>query len=304
LATAKAGIKLLHASGAYRGYWEAWRGPLFEFGERLGIHALPVHYYTPIPTQLDHSSATRANSMAGVELDVGAAAARASNLISSYTDALEPLLSGTGPYDPLNPAFHPLDAALLYARILEAKPRRIIEIGSGNSTFVIAQAVRDMAASGEMPHVTCIEPFLPDYLKPKPPEIAEIIEEGLQGVSLQLFKSLEANDILFIDSTHVVRFNSDVVFEILEILPILQPGVIVHFHDIFLPDDYPAEWLEKFRFFWAEQYMLQAFLSMNPNYAIDLPAHSIRKHLSSPASDLIEASGSTVYPGSLWLNRI
>src|ERR1035437_347813 len=145
------------------------------------------------------------------------------------------------------------------------------------SSFVIADALRGAGFTNA--NFTCIEPFLPDYLSPSLPGISEIIERPLQDVDLERFKQLECNDILFIDSTHVVRYGSDVVYEILEILPILRPGVIVHVHDIFFPDDYPQRWLNRDRFFWNEQYMLQAFLCMNPHFQIDIPAHAIRLKL-------------------------
>jgi hypothetical protein len=106
---------------------------------------------------------------------------------------------------------------------------------------------------------TYIEPFLPSYLRPASPHISNIIEKPLQDVGLDKLERLEANDIFFIDSTHVVRYGSDVVYEILEILPSLCPGAIIHIHDIFLPDDYPEQWLSQDRYSWNEQYMLRPF---------------------------------------------
>src|SRR5262249_2682880 len=133
-------------------------------------------------------------------------------------------------------------------------------------------------------------------------EISNIIESPLQEVPLSPFQDLEAGDILFIDSTHVVRFDSDVVYEILEILPVLKPGVVIHVHDIFLPNDYPNEWLKESRFFWTEQYMLQAFLSMNPHFSIDLPVNAISTRLSPDITSMLPKS--SVYPASFWIRRI
>jgi predicted O-methyltransferase YrrM len=292
-ATARFGISALKLSGLYSGYWQHWRGPLFEYAESKGVHVLPVHYYSPIPGPVDRESVRRQNALSGLKIDIGAAQRRARSLIDNYAEGISSLLSGQGAFKPSNSSFAPLDAAILYGVIRDEKPRRIIEIGSGMSTIVMAAAVRDGTLETKL---TCIEPYLPSYLVDNSFN-AEIIERPLQDVSLDRFRSLEAGDILFIDSTHVVRFNSDVVYEILEILPILKPGVIVHVHDIFLPNDYPQEWLEESRFFWNEQYMLQAFLSMNANFQIEIPAHAIK-------ADFDFSAISSTISTSFWMRRL
>lgn len=289
--TAKFGVNALQSSGLYNGYWQLWRGPLFEYAERKGLHILPVHYYTPIPNDSD-TSRRRPTRLAGIQLDIAGGAQRARELLSRYQEGIARLLSGANGFNPNNAGFHPLDAALLYASVREAKPKRVIEIGSGMSSFAIDAAIRDGSLETRF---SCIEPFLPDYLRNGAIK-AEIIEKPLQDVPLAKFQELESGDILFIDSTHVVRFDSDVIYEILEIMPTLAPGVILHVHDIFLPDDYPEAWLRTFRFFWNEQYMLQAFLSMNPNFKIEIPVHAIKDQL-----DFV--SSSDVEPASFWMRR-
>lgn len=300
IAVAKIGVHLLRLSGCYDGYWQQWRGPLFDYAEKAGLHILPVHYYTPIPAQSDFLRRRRKNNMTGIDLDLAAGSARANALLDKYKDQIASFLSGSTDYDPTNSSFHPLDAAILYASISEAKPKRIIEIGSGMSTHVILAALRDAGMTDTI--FTCIEPFLPDYLRKVQKGISEIVELPLQEVQLAKFRELEAGDILFIDSTHVVRFDSDVVYEILEILPILAPGVIVHIHDIFFPNDYPESWLQQYRFFWSEQYMLQAFLSMNQNFEIEIPVNAVRPSL--PYDELLLPSFSTIPAVSLWMRRI
>lgn len=305
---AKAGLRLLKASGHFDGYWNYWRGRFFDQAEDEGLHILPVHYYSPIPTRADRRRTPVPNSMAGIALDIDAAVARANALIGEHIEGVRRLVLGHGAgesyYDPKNDAFHPLDAALLYATIMSNRSGRIIEIGSGHSSRVICQAARDLAAMGRTIDVTCIEPFLPAYLRPAPAEITTIVESPVQEVPLERFTALGEGDILFIDSTHVVRYGSDVLYEILEILPRLAPGVIVHVHDIFLPADYPDAWLDEHRFFWAEQYMLQAFLSMNPNFAIELPAAAIRPWLSAEVRTIVEGSGLEIPSGSFWIRRL
>jgi predicted O-methyltransferase YrrM len=297
-AIAKIGLRALRLSGFYRSYWQHWRGGIFDYAEAQGLHILPVHYYSPIPSSVDTARRRRPNKMTGVKIDFEAGAVRAAHLIEMHRRGIDEVLAGAGGYKTDNGGFFPLDAALLYAIIRDVKPKRIIEIGSGMSTLVMLSAMRELGRSVDL---TCIEPYLPAYLKARRSEINTVIESPLQDLSTELFGVLESGDILFIDSTHVVRFDSDVVFEILEILPTLKPGVIVHVHDIFLPNDYPQEWLTEHRFFWSEQYMLQAFLSMNPNFQIEIPVAAIKDMISL---DGVLRPTSNIQATSLWMRRL
>jgi hypothetical protein len=201
-------------------------------------------------------------------------------LISKYDGELAALFCKPNrtktDYDPNNGGYGTIDAAALYAMVRETRPKRIVEIGSGSSTLVTAAAIRANQAGDPSykPTFTCIEPFLSDYLKGGVPGVSEFIEKPLQDVPLDLFANLEDGDILFIDSTHVVSFGSDVLYEYLTILPALASGVLVHIHDIFLPNDYPENWLKEHRFFWNEQYLLEAFLAMNSSYTIELAVNA------------------------------
>ena len=152
-------------------------------------------------------------------------------------------------------SFGGFDGAMLYAIVKTFSPRRIIEIGSGRSTLISLAALKK---SGHPFSFTAIEPHPRSYIR----DLREIklIETKVENVPLEMFAQLEENDILFIDSSHAVRIDGDVLFEILEILPRLNRGVLVHIHDIFLPKHYPKHWtLEEHRF-WTEQYLVQAFL--------------------------------------------
>jgi hypothetical protein len=301
---AKLGIRALKASGLYNGYWQHWRGRLFDYAEGKGLHILPVHYYSPVP----EVGVAAKRARIGLLLDEKKNAAVLNDLLKKYDRELRALF-GKGDrtptdYDPANEGFGPLDAATLYAFVRERRPKRIIEIGSGNSTLVTAAALRANADvdPGQAAHFTCIEPYLPPYLREGVAGVSEVIEKPLQDVSLELFTSLQAGDILFIDSTHVVSFGSDVVYEYLTILPALASGVLVHIHDIFLPSDYPEPWLKKHRFFWNEQYLLEAFLSMNPSYRVELGVNAASKLIDPVTS--IAAHPSDTYPVSYWISRI
>ena len=166
-----------------------------------------------------------------------------------------------------NSGFGPGDAETWFQMIRLKKPSRIIEIGSGNSTLVAIQALKINASEpgGIYCDHICIEPFEFEWLKETG---VRFIKEKVENLEVDLFRTLNENDILFIDSSHVVRPKGDVLHEILEILPILRKGVIVHFHDIFSPNNYPRHWLLDEVKFWNEQYMLEAFLSSNSDWEV------------------------------------
>lgn len=145
------------------------------------------------------------------------------------------------------------------------KPKKIIEIGSGNSTLLTHNTNMMFNLGIE---ITCIEPYPSDYLR-ELNKIGKItlIEDKLENIDLQLFSTLEENDILFIDSSHVLKLDSDVMFYFTKIFPLLHKNVLVHIHDIFFPYDYPLDWLKQGRF-WNEQYFLYIFLQYNTKFKI------------------------------------
>ncbi|MBA7559908.1 hypothetical protein ES708_01526 [subsurface metagenome] len=165
-------------------------------------------------------------------------------------------------------SFESGDAEYLYNMIRSFKPKRIIEIGSGNSTLMARNAINKNVSesSGQYycEHV-CIEPYEQPWLE----EIGvKVIREKVEDVGLDIFKALNENDILFIDSSHIIRPQGDVLFEYLEILPSLNKGVIIHMHDIFSPKDYLDEWVIDEALLWNEQYLLEAFLTYNKTFRI------------------------------------
>ena len=123
---------------------------------------------------------------------------------------------------------------------------------------------------------------------------------------LSRFEALGENDILFIDSTHALRIGGDVQHEYLEILPRLRPGVLVHAHDVFLPAEYPREWIHESRFFWTEQYLLQAFLAFNERFAVLWGSHFMYMRHEQALARAFRPPGTTLpmTGGSFWMRRI
>jgi len=159
------------------------------------------------------------------------------------------------------------DAEYWYNIVRLKKPKRIIEIGSGHSTKMARLAIQENQRRDdtyECKHI-CIEPYEMLWLEKLG---VEVLRTRVENVDLNFFKQLEVNDILFIDSSHIIRPQGDVLFEYLELLPTLNQGVIVHVHDIFSPRDYLREWVEDEVRFWNEQYLLEAFLTSNTDWKI------------------------------------
>jgi predicted O-methyltransferase YrrM len=195
------------------------------------------------------------------------------------------------------------DAEYLYNIIRHFKPSKIIEIGSGNSTLMAKNAILKNKQENEnytCKH-TCIEPYEQAWLEEC--EI-DLIRERIEFIDKNIFRELGKNDILFIDSSHIIRPQGDVLFEYLEILPILKSGVLIHVHDIFTPRDYLNEWVYK-HFLWNEQYLLEAFLSFNNEFKIigslNYLSHNYRNNLALKCPVFAKQEGRE--PGSIWIVR-
>ena len=232
-----------------------------EISDRWGYHIRPIHYYEPIP---DYRSITaeqikcrRSNPSINFHWPEQLALV---NELAAYSDELKSVA-----FNFENEYFGGFDAAIYYALIRHLKPQRIIEVGGGYSTQIAQQALTGNGAG----HLTCIEPYPEERLVGAKPDVT-LIQKRVQELDLAFFSCLEANDILFIDSSHVAKFGSDVCYEFLEVLPSLSRGVWIHVHDIFFPHDYPSEWLLNRRMAWNEQYFLEAFLSFNRTFSPQL----------------------------------
>lgn len=168
-----------------------------------------------------------------------------------------------------NPAYGIGDASIYFAMLLEFKPRNVIEVGSGYSSAFLLDTVEKFLENETK--VTFIEPY-PDLLykliSEKDRENITLIETGIQGVDVEIFKKLAPNDFVFIDSTHILKTGSDVHHDLFKVLPALGSGVIIHFHDVFWPFEYPKEWVMDENRSWNELYALRAYLTDNDAYEI------------------------------------
>jgi hypothetical protein len=262
--------------------------------DRWGYHIRPIHYYEPIPDfrSITTEQITRRREFPAIDFSWNNQLALLHDL-AGYRDELSTL-----EFNFNNGYFSGFDAAVYYSLIRHRKPQKIIEIGGGHSTLLASKA---LAANGSG-SLICIEPY-PERLNGAGPTL-ELIQKRVEEIDVEFFSGLAANDILFIDSSHTVKFGSDVCYEFLEILPRLAPGVWVHVHDIFFPHDYPAEWLIERRMALNEQYLLEAFLSFNAQFQITLANYWLRlDHVNESARLWPNALSEDFGASSLWMKR-
>lgn len=208
------------------------------------------------------------------------------------------------------PGYPAFDARTLYYMLREHKPARYLEVGSGLSTYYASLAAEKNAAEGRPLHITCIEPYPFDALRTLPD--FELVEGFVQDVPLSRFEELEAGDVLFIDSSHALKIDSDVAFLFLEVVPRLKPGVLVHIHDVHFPYNtpFPADfWLfgERWPVYWQEAMVVQTFLAFNDAFDVLLSTPMVRhdneEFLRERFPDYTALAEDPNPPSSLWLAK-
>ncbi|HKX45092.1 MAG TPA: class I SAM-dependent methyltransferase, partial [Planctomycetota bacterium] len=203
-----------------------------------------------------------------------------------------------------NPSFGPGDAEYLYGLLRERRPRRMVEVGAGLSTLMAWRALERNAREGHPCELTCIEPYEHAWLEQLGPRV---LREPLERAPRSVFGELGAGDVLFVDSSHVVRPGGDVLLEVLELLPALRPGVAVHFHDVFTPWHYPRAWLVDDLKLWNEQYLLEAFLSCNREFRVLGALHWLARRHAAEFEGAFPVYARRDHPwtaGSFWIERV
>ena len=267
-----------------------------QLSDRWGYHIRPIHYYEPLPDfrSITTEQINRRHTYPGIDFRWGEELALLDEL-STYRNELLDI-----EFDFNNDYFGGFDAAVYYSLIRHLQPQRIIEIGGGYSTRIASKAL-SVNGKGKL---TCIEPYPEPRLNGTQLDI-ELIPKRVEEMDPNFFSCLKANDILFIDSSHTVKFGSDVCYEFLEVLPTLKQDIWVHVHDIFFPHDYPAEWLINQRLALNEQYLLEAFLSFNKNFSTHLANYWICLDHGEEAARLWP---DVLFPnhraGSFWMKRV
>jgi hypothetical protein len=252
----------------------------------LGILPVLDHYYQPLinPRKYLTKSLSEDRNLCGIDFNIK----EQLNLLNKFNYNEELLLfpldkKKENEYFFNNYMYSSGDAEYLYNIIRYYKPKRIIEIGSGFSTLMAINAIfkNKLEDTNYRCQHICIEPYESPWLEKLE---VELIRERVENVNSSFFQMLESNDILFIDSSHIIKPQGDLLVEYLEILPAIKSGVLIHIHDIFTPKDYPDGWVYNSHLLWNEQYLLEAFLMYNSEFriigALNYLAHNNKKEFA------------------------
>jgi hypothetical protein len=198
------------------------------------------------------------------------------------------------------------DALVHYGLLRDLKPRRVVEVGAGWSSLLMAEALARNRKEGAHPTVVDqIEPYPRTELLKGLPSDWTLHEAILQRADLGPFEALDAGDVCFYDGSHVARPGSDVVWFFFEVLPRLKPGVLIHVHDIFWPADYPDAWIFERGQTWNEQYVLQGFLMYNSDFRTIICNSALLRQRGDQMAELFGDLPDTQHSASsVWMKRI
>jgi hypothetical protein len=280
------------------------------------VVALKSDYYSPLPSRRKLKATVgrwnKPSSLIGVTYDLAGMKATLKDLLGTYHEEFMELL----PYNEASqlgfgPGYTRLDAQVLYAMLRATKPARYVEVGSGLSTYYASLAAQRNSSDGSRMQITCIEPYPFAALRTIPG--INVIDQEVQDVSVKFFTDLGENDVLFIDSSHIVRLDGDVPFLFLEVLPALNSGPLVHIHDIPFPYHcpYPPQyWIYEsaWPMWWNESMLLHALLCENKQFSVTLSTPLIRHYDEGflraliPDYQTIEEEPNTF--SSIWIKRV
>jgi predicted O-methyltransferase YrrM len=286
---------------------------------RRGVHVArrrdwrlsPNNYYSALPDvdRLDDAVWERESAMVGVAFDPEAQIEFAERELAAFAAELgAPHVAE----DPLelhldNAHFECVDAEIAYAMIRHLRPRRVVELGSGFSTQVLARAARRNGEEGAPCELYAYNPYpserMQAVLERGIAGLTEHVEIEAQALPMETFTQLKAGDVLFIDTSHTVKLGGEVVHLFLEVLPRLAPGVVVHVHDIALPYEYDRRYVIDLQMPWAEQYLLHALLCGNADWEVLFGAQAVARKHPERLRAIVPSLRDHHYPSSFWMRQ-
>lgn len=282
--------------------------PEYADRERASQWVPAGHFYSPYPSieevQEYKNGPRAAGAMGGIDFQDEAQFALMEAFAKLYGDIpfADKPVNGLR-YGYINSSYPAGDSIPLHCMIRHLRPKRIIEVGCGNSSCASLDTNdRFFDSKIEMSFIEPYPDFFHSLLRPEEKSRVRLLVQRLQDVPVSEFERLEPKDILFIDSTHISKLNSDVNYFLFEIFPRIRPGVFIHIHDVFFPFEYPVEWLEEGRA-WNEQYILRAFLQFNDRFKIRFfNTYLFQKHRAWFEKHMPRC---LAHPGgSIWLERV
>jgi len=295
---------------------------VFEAGQHLGVDVLPRHFYSEIPDIRDlkrNRRWQRPYSLVGVRgtdteqqlawLRESCPPDVANRLQSLDLQQRAAVANGALGYGKI-------EADILYSVVYTRRPRRMIQVGAGASTWIALEAAKD---AGYGIQITCVDPYPTDFLQQLSSDGKITLRHApVQELAINELTDLEPGDIFFVDSTHTVSIGSDVNYLILEVFPRLPKGTLAHLHDITMPFDYFPYALSSDLFFWTESVLLHAFLIDNPRFEIRLGCAMLHEVAVAEVQQIIPTYRSPVktdrglavddnvgeFPSSMWLEVV
>lgn len=251
-----------------------------EVAMRAGYRVFPQRFDTPLvnPVEINLQKLAEKRELPGIRIDMEKVAAL-TGLLSPFQNELDKL-PGAG--DPVWSSTYPtIDSAFLYCMIRHLKPKRYIEVGCGYSSRVSSMALRKNQREGHACRTTYIEPY-PGWRLEGVDLFGDLLQKRIEDVPVDYFREMEKNDVLFIDTSHVIKTQNDVEYELLHILPALKPGVQIHIHDVFTPYDQPKDSVlgpgyDNYWGFRNEQYALECLISCTNEFEVTLPLHLMQR---------------------------
>jgi hypothetical protein len=252
-----------------------------ELAEAAGFHVHPRRFDSPLPVpeEVEMAKLSQRRLLPGIDLRIPAALALIRELrpFAAELDSVPYEANGSKGFWFENGSFTDFDAAVLYSLLRHLKPKRYIELGCGFSSLVSSLALERNHQEGAACEASFCdpEPRLDLNLS-----YGRLVKKRVQDLPLEMFTALSSGDVLFIDTSHVLKLQSDIEVELLRILPSLTKGVWIHVHDVFTPYDYPEDWVKRpVRLAFNEQYALECLLSGGNRYEVTIPLHClVREH--------------------------
>ena len=261
--------------------------------KKIGIFPLTSNYYEP-SFNFDNlkKKLSDKRNLPGINLDAQNQIKNLKRL--NYVEELKNLN-----FDFKNNFFEAGDAEIYYQMIRYFKPSRIVEIGSGHSSLVAKEAINKNKIDNFDTKLICIEPYENKWLEKNN---IQVVRQKVEDANLNILSDLNKNDILFIDSSHVIKPQGDILKIFLEILPKLKTGVIVHIHDIFTPRDYPEHWLKVENRFFNEQYLLEGILDNSSRYNIVLSLNLLKHDFYNELKNVCPYLNEKSEPSSFYIS--